>query len=562
MSFEPSSIAAFVLFIGILIFVHELGHFLAAKYFDIKVLKFSLGFGKPIIQFTYGETTYQIAILPLGGFVKMLGEMPGDEIPPEDARRAFTHVPVYQRAIVAVAGPLFNLVFPVLCFFAYYTLGPTVESPVVGMVELDSPAERAGLIPGDRIVEVEGDSIWSFEDLRAHIQRRPEQAVPLVVERDGQRRTLTVTPRSNQGEDGFGGRARQGLIGVGPMRLGTTLGVDGGWAARFGLETGDRVLAIDGQAIRQLGELESRLRTHGPKPIEIVVARPTPYAVGELLVGKREVPVRLRGVGPEHMARLRDVGVFLPEGFLRFLDPAGTAARAGLRPGDRVVSVDGQRVSLAPALIDALQTARGEPVPVVVSRGGEAVSVMLPTSPVVVKHGSTGKEQTFFDAGFGLGEQPRVQNTIFVWNPGGSLTEVAHVGLVDAVGASVEQTLKVIGGLSVAIGKLITGAIPSNNVGGIITLYQLAAQAAENGIFDYLLMLAMISVNIGLFNLLPIPLFDGGQLVFCAVEAIRRRPLSVRVREYAALVGLAVIALLFVFVFYNDIGRATATPFK
>jgi len=162
-SFGPTSIAAFIVFIGVLIFVHELGHFLVAKLFDIKVSKFSLGFGPPLIAFERGETTYQVAVVPLGGFVKMVGEHPDEPLPEEDRDRAFSTAPLYQRALVAMAGPAFNLVFPIVCFFAYNVLGPQVEAPVVGQVAPGRPAAEAGLRAGDRIVAVDGRRTYSFE---------------------------------------------------------------------------------------------------------------------------------------------------------------------------------------------------------------------------------------------------------------------------------------------------------------------------------------------------------------------------------------------------------------
>src|SRR5262245_33145695 len=214
LSFSPTSVAAFILFIGILIFVHELGHFVAAKYFGIKVLKFSLGFGPPLVKFTRGETTYQIAALPLGGFVKMLGDSPTDEVPPEDRHRAFTTVPVYQRAIVAFAGPLFNLIFPVICFFAYYLLGPTVEAPVVGQVEVGSPAERAGFKSGDRIVEIEGSRVWSFEQLSELVGDRAGEATHVKIRRGEDELALEVVPKQVESRDNYGGRTKRGLIGI------------------------------------------------------------------------------------------------------------------------------------------------------------------------------------------------------------------------------------------------------------------------------------------------------------------------------------------------------------
>ena len=165
-NWTPQTVAAVLAFIGMLVFVHELGHFLTAKFFDIKVLKFSLGFGPPLVAFTRGETTYQIAAIPLGGFVKMAGDNPHEEVAPEDHARSFMGAPVYQRAIVSFAGPAMNLLFPVLCFFAYNILEPEEQVAEVGTVELGTPAARAGLQRGDRILSIAGNVAALAEAVR------------------------------------------------------------------------------------------------------------------------------------------------------------------------------------------------------------------------------------------------------------------------------------------------------------------------------------------------------------------------------------------------------------
>lgn len=554
-SFGPSSVAAFILFIGILIFVHELGHFLAAKYFGIKVLKFSLGFGPPLVRFERGETTYQIALLPLGGFVKMLGDVPGDEVAAEDRHRAFNTVPVHQRAIVAFAGPLFNLVFPVLCFFAYYVLGPTVKAPVVGQIELGGPADLAGLREGDRVLSVDGERVWSFERMASLIRARPGQLVEMEVEREGERKAIQIAPKEVQGADDFGGSQSQGRIGVGPLQLGTRIGVDGPAGRALGFETGDRLLRVAGQRVKRLAEVERVLTAHRGQEVELVLARPEAKAAGALLVATRERPETLRLSVPASFQSLSDLGLASSETFVRALDPKGAAARAGLRPGDRLVSLGGRPVSLFVAFAMDLRQLEGTPAEVEVIRNGERLRLRLQNEEKELLSELTGKMQTYYDSGLGLGAAPRHLSTAY-WNPGGEdLVETARLSLFEALVVSVETTARVIGSITLALVKLFSGDISVKQVGGPIMLFQVAAQAAEHGLFTYLQILAVISVNLGIINLLPIPIFDGGHLVFCAIEAIKRKPVDLRVREAFTIVGLVLLAVLVVLVFTNDISR-------
>lgn len=554
-SLSPMTVAAVIVFIGVLIFVHELGHFLAAKFFNIKVLKFSLGFGTPLVRFTRGETTYQIAVLPLGGYVKMLGDAPTDEIPVEDRHRAFTTAPVYQRAIVAVAGPLFNLVFPIVCFFAYHLLGPTVIAPMVGQVEIGTAAEAGGLKSGDRVRAIDGQRIWDFQQMTEVVKEHANVPLHFSIERDGQALELTVTPRQTDGEDDWGNAEVHGMIGVSPAVLGTRIGVDGGQAAALGLATGDRILRIGDTRVKRLGEIEDALKASAGKTVDIVVARPEPRGLGDLLIAQREQVVTLPVAVPEGATDLTALGVFPSDAFIRFLEPEGAAARAGLRSGDRVVAVDGRPISMFLSFAMAMQRAEKKPVVVTVSRAGVRREVTVVNDEKQMLHPATQKMRPYFDAGLGLGDAPRIASTMN-WHSGGAwVTETAELTLGEAFVSSVSRTAEGIGMTVLSLYKLFAGDVSVKTVGGPLLLFQVAAQAAEFGLFAYLRLMALISVNLGVINLLPVPLLDGGHLLFCAVEAIKRKPMSLRVRERAAIVGLVLLAMLIVLVFANDISR-------
>ncbi|MCK6545570.1 RIP metalloprotease RseP [Myxococcota bacterium] len=555
-SFGPAAIAAFIVFIGVLIFVHELGHFLAAKYFDIKVLKFSLGFGPPLVAFKKGETQYQIAAVPLGGFVKMVGDNPVDDVSPEDKARSFNGAPIYQRAIIALAGPAFNLVFPVICFFAYSLLGPIEAAPVVGQVELGTPAERAGLKTGDRVLTVDGERAWSFQRMAKLIESRPGQPLVLEVRRGDEQLELTVIPREVPREDVFGAPEKHGQIGVSSTRAGTRIGVDDPARNTGGLRTGDRILSIDGAPVRYAEEVEARIRAVAGRTVEVVVARPEELASGDLLIASPETPVKLQVPVPAGAEGIDALGLASADTFVRALVPGGAAERAGLREGDRITAVNGQPIRLFQSFNAALQHSRGEAVVATVRRDGVERTIDLVPDKIVRKHEVTGMDRADFDFGIGAGVAKNANLSAANWSTAllGEAEQV-ELSIGEAAKESVRRTWEIISLVTLGLVKLFSRDISLDTVGGPVMLFQVAAQAAELGLGYYLQMLAVISVNLGLINLLPIPIFDGGHLVFCAVEAVKRRPVSLRARELASIIGLVLIIALFVLAMRNDLLR-------
>jgi regulator of sigma E protease len=562
-SFGPTSIAAFIIFIGVLIFVHELGHFLVAKLFDIKVTKFSLGFGPPIVAFERGETTYQVAAVPLGGFVKMVGEHPDEELTAEERARSFSSAPIYQRALVSMAGPAFNLAFPILCFFAYNLMGPQVEAPVVGQVAPGRPAAEAGLRPGDRIVAVDGTRTYSFERVRELVSARPGEPIELTVRRDGETRTIPITPDASVSESLFGTRRETGIIGVALTRQGTRVGIDDPARAPPGIRSGDRFLRVGDTRVRDVADLVRALRSAAGHRVEVAVERPEPRRAGDLLHADLGRPLTVHVDVPADFDRLEDLGLAPASQILRDVVPGGAAARAGLRAGDRIVAVDGRPVGAVWSFLVRLSEADGAPVEVTYRRDGETRHATLEPDAVDCVHPVTRKSKTSWDSGLGSGALPSPpscealemrQHLLGAWSSSvPPETERVRLSVGEAFTASVRKTGEVIGLVLSGIIKLFTNQVSVENVGGPIALFKLAAQAVETGWLQYLWIMALVSVNLGLVNLLPIPLFDGGHLLFCLIEAVKRRPVSVRTREYANLFGLVVIMALLLLALRNDI---------
>ncbi len=352
-----TSLVSFVIVLGVLIFVHEFGHFIVAKLFGVRVLKFSLGFGNKVVGRKWGETEYLISAFPLGGYVKMFGEQQGEEIAPEERQRSFSHKPVWQRFCIVLAGPLFNLFFALVLFFVMFVvagLPEPVDTTVIGNVAPGSVAERAGIKPGDRILSIDGEKTTSWERVSELVRESKGREITLVLVRGGRQVTIRATP------------AMEKVRNI------------------FGEEVGERYM---------LGIIRS----------------------------------------------------------------------------DRV---------------------RYEKAPV-----GESVRAAL----------------------------------VQTWN----LIYLTVMGII----------------------KILQRVVPASELGGPIRIAEIAGQQLEAGWMNLLYFMGLLSINLGILNLLPVPVLDGGHLVFLTIEGVRGRPLSDRAMEMAQRVGIALLGTLMLFVFYNDIFR-------
>ncbi len=352
MSFLSAIIPAIIL-LGVIIFVHELGHFLSAKLAGVKVLKFSLGFGPKLIGRKYGDTEYLISSIPFGGYVKMLGEHSEDEIKDEERIRAFTKQPVWKRFIIVFSGPFFNLLFAVVILFFIFIYGLPVLVPEVGDVDPQTPAEKSGLLKGDTIISIDGVEIKQWNEMTNIIRSSPDKSLNLRIKRKAEIITISITPEKKIVKDIFGQEKEIALIGIKPS--------------------------------------------------------------GNTFISKSSFP--------------------------------------------------------------------------------------------------------------------------------------------GALANSIRKTWEILVLTVVAVIKLIQRVIPMETIGGPILIFQMAGEQASIGFLNFFLFMAIININLGILNLLPIPILDGGHIVFLGIEAIRRKPLNEKVIAVAQRVGLAIILLIMAFAIYNDVIR-------
>ncbi|EPX58630.1 Membrane-associated zinc metalloprotease [Cystobacter fuscus DSM 2262] len=539
--------ALFILLLGVLVTVHELGHFLVAKACGVKVIRFSIGFGPKLFAFTKGETEYQVALLPLGGYVKMAGDAPHEELAPEDADRGFLNAAPWKRALIVVAGPVFNLVFPILIYFFVFVGAHEATSTRVGFVDPAMPAAVAGIRPGDRITSVEGEPVRTFEDLREAFVGRFDRPVPVTIERDGQSTTLNVTPRKIV-ESSAVDSVERGQIGIQPIRKPAVLGVPAGSvAAQAGFKSFDRVLSVNGVNIPDEAALHEQLaKLQGP--LEVTVQRSQPVEVGATTGGVPTLAtVKLeRQPGGDGFSAL---GAEPSDMYVSSVFPGSVAQKAGLRAGDRLVSFNGEPLRSFNVLAGELSTLKDKPFTLSwrSSTDGQEHTQQL-AQTMRTSTDEMGQETSRLE----LGVRP--------WLPSSAEllpvdTVVVTLGVGEALREAVVVVPKIVGQMVKVIGGLVSGQVSTKTLGGPVMMYQLASKSAEQGWDSFLHLMAIISINLGVMNLLPIPILDGFHLLSAFWEAIRRRPIPVRVREMANVVGLILLVALMGMAFFNDITR-------
>lgn len=549
------SIPYIVLLLGGLIFFHELGHFLLARWHGVHVVTFSIGFGPTIMRFMGRKkgdmpaTEYVIAALPLGGYVRMLGHDPAEVVEEADLPFSFETKTVWQRFTIMVAGPGFNLLLPYIIYFIAGTLTGEHMPSAVGMVNDDSPAQRQGLVSGDRMASIDGEEILYWWQLKRVISNSP--GVPLAVEVDrpglAERVALTLTPEKVHRvlipgileED-------VGRVGITPDYIRSSIAVipeSAAWQA--GLRSGDLITAVDGLPISSYDQLIARLEIAGDREVSLTYRR-IAFADGEAsgvesLWRKTSgaVTIKASGAAPFRGVASLDCAV-------RKVMDNSPAKEIGLAPGDILLSLDGQPCRLFGFVISKLRAAPDAPHRLVYSHGAEirtAERSRWMAVPPSTKPGETQLRSPVFGLAtwMGLSEQPDFVDNDHVW---AYATTHALDATHHAMWMNVESVL-----------GLLRGAVPMRELSGPIGIAKLASEAKDRGWAVFFGLMVYLSISLGLLNLLPIPVLDGGHIMFLAIEAVQRRPVSLRTRQIATYIGLAFIIFLMVLVMKFDLER-------
>ena len=451
MSDLPFYLAAFAVVLGVLIVVHELGHFLVARWCGVKVLRFSVGFGRVLWQRRLGRdgTEWAVSAFPLGGYVKMLDEREG-EVAKTELHRAFNRQSVGKRSLIVAAGPLANFALAILLYWVVFMYGSNELLPVLGTPPAGSPAAIAAITNGEQVRSVDGQPVATWNDLRW-----------LLLEKAVDYETVEMELVNERGEIAF-------------RRLALNSVAEQGW---------------EGDALDHLG-----IRFFRPN---------VPPVIGDVVKG-------------------------------------GPAATAGLLTGDRVVAVDGQPVDLWLDFVSIVRESGGRSLHLEIRRGDETLGFDIVPESVSERGRAVGK------IGVAVKEVPGSRREI--------RTFIRH-GFVESGRLAVTETWNKAVFSLVMMGKMLVGEVSWKNLSGPVTIADYAGQSARLGLDYYLKFMALVSISLGVLNLLPIPVLDGGHLLYHMIEVVRRRPLSERSMEVAQQVGMSLLFALMAFAFFNDIAR-------
>lgn len=551
----------FVILISSLIFVHELGHFMFAKLFGVRVITFSLGFGPKLLKLRGRETEYCISLLPLGGYVRMLESSKTDIVLPEDRHRTFESLALYKRVIVVLAGPLMNLVFPIILYFSVFIGDGPFLPPTVGAVLPEHPAY--GLLqPGDRIMSVNEEDVGTFDEVKRLIARNPAHGIRFKVFRDNKHVDVEVVSdevvggddlegaASNPEQHNLGALERVGSVGILSSAPAGVIGVRDATspAYRAGLRTFDVITHIAGKRVRRFMDLDAELKGNQGETVPVTYMRPLP--VEGALGGLASMAVYESGVvaltplpaGPDLASR---TGLELADLYVAELPNDSPLYAAGLRLGDKLLELNGEPLPAWSTFRERVWAKRDQPHALewMSARDGRIRSGEFQMRREDFRDESG---QTFARYSF------RVQN----WIPLAPEEFVDHPTPVRyALTKAVEETVGVTKFIVKLLGRAARGRLSLNSLSGPITIYEVAGEEGRKGPDYFIWVMALVSINLGLLNLLPVPVLDGGHLMFFIVEGLSRRPIPLRVREFAHVVGLLVILSLMAISFKNDVEK-------
>lgn len=550
---------SFVILLGVLIFVHELGHFLVARWCGVRVEVFSLGFGKKIFEYKKGDTNYCVSLIPLGGYVKMFGEQPsagdligeGEQQRPmtaEEKKQSFTHKNVWQRIAVVLAGPIMNFIFAVFIFTVVSMLGENAKGPQIGDVSAGSAAEAQGFKSGDTILRANETDITTWDQFQTQMNSKLNSGSPLkvLVKRPGSDSSVAIeakvsgtanlNPVSSEKVvgtiEGLNQLSRSSYVGV-PVDSPMTL---------LGMKTGDRITAVNDTKISYFRDLDPALKqANVNEPLSLEIERAAE------LDAKKSEKINIQWKPSEKISAysLETLKLESTDLYLGKIIKKTPADIAGFKQWDKVVSINSKSVKEWEDILNSIKSYSGsDPLKVEVVRGVEkkSLEVIPQMTSQMLPNGVEDKRYT-------IGIVPLIMYS----EPDFVTVKATNVfsGFEKALNRSIDMSVMTLA----VFKKLITGEISRKNVGGVISIAQAAHDSFVSGITNFLMMMGFISINLFVLNLLPVPVLDGGHMVFYTIEVLKGSPLSLKKMEVAQQVGMVLLMSLMVFALFNDVSR-------
>lgn len=521
-----SNIVPFILLLGILVFVHEFGHFIVARMCGVKVEVFSLGFGKKILQYKWGDTNYCISLIPFGGYVKMYGEQGGDVVPEDQRHVSFTHKSVWKRIAIVLAGPLMNLLFAIIVFGGISYFGEETRAPKIADVQAGSAAEQAGLKAHDNIISVGGTAVRSYEEFQNALTKNQNTDVAVVVKQDKEaERTVTVKVASVKNPNIFSTDSMIGEVtGILPYAKGSLVAVKmDSLAYRLGFRTGDEIVKIDGVKVSTWANLTYLI---DGKAHEVKLASGKDVQVPE----------------QKDVASVHALGFEEPELYLDQVVPDSPAQKADIQPKDKIVAINGEQMLNWDAVLNKIKSYDGKAA-LSITLLREGVEVVKKVTPLVTSQmTAVGKE----DRRFTIGIVPMVNYT----NP--ETVKVAEDSIFAALNKGIKRSYDISAMTVISFVRMFQGEVSHKNIGGMISIGKAAKDSYAMGAQPFLITMGILSISLFILNLLPVPVLDGGHLVFYIIEVVKGSPLSIKKIELAHQVGFALLMGLMVLALFND----------
>jgi len=547
---------AFIVILTAIVFVHEFGHYLVAKIAGVKVEAFSIGFGKEIFGLTdQSGTRWKISILPLGGYVKMFGDIGPSSTPdtkkikeftPEEKKIAFHTKPLLAKAAIVSAGPIANFILAIVILtFTYYVHGKPISIPEVGEVQPGSPAAIAGIMEGDLIIAIDGEATQDVEDIDEVVSINTGTAINIKLKRNNQILETKITPKIEEHKSIFGDKAKLPTLGIQYSALvipEVSQVMPGSAAAQVGIKNGDIITQIDLKQINSFADIQKAVKNSKGEPLNISFLRSEPVEVKLTpQMGTRvnhdgsNQKIPLIGVRTKVSPKANSVPENIPPLIMDVVKDS-PSDKAGIKVGDLIESINGHKTKTFVDVQNLISKNLNKEITIKLLRKNQMSAIIVPKIEKIKD--DSGAEKSVPLIGIRSIELPR--------NPIGFISSFAEAN--KQIYRMCKLTLK-------AIGQIITGHRDASEISGPIGIAKYSGYSFSIGLDMVLWFMTILSVNLGLVNLFPIPTLDGGHLLYYLIEMLRGKPLADKYQNIGFKIGITLIVALAIFAIINDIRK-------